>query len=142
MRFNPGPGWGGHCIPIDPFYLSWKAREFGRATHFIELAGEINVRMQEYVTGRLQQIDHLLQQEAVVSYHDPHIPRVPRLRSRLSLARMESVPLTAEVLEASDAVLLVTDHSSLDYELVLRYAPLIVDTRGVYREGGGKVVKA
>ncbi|HUF89537.1 MAG TPA: nucleotide sugar dehydrogenase [Gemmatimonadota bacterium] len=53
MRFNPGPGWGGHCIPIDPFYLTWKAREFGAYTRFIELAGEINTRMPEYVVDRV-----------------------------------------------------------------------------------------
>ena len=53
MRFNPGPGWGGHCIPIDPFYLTWKAREYGETTKFIELAGEINVRMPAYVVQKL-----------------------------------------------------------------------------------------
>ncbi|MEM9072477.1 MAG: nucleotide sugar dehydrogenase, partial [Myxococcota bacterium] len=54
MRFNPGPGWGGHCIPLDPFYLSWKAREYGVPPKFIELAGEINVEMPKYVVGKLQ----------------------------------------------------------------------------------------
>jgi UDP-N-acetyl-D-glucosamine dehydrogenase len=53
MRFNPGPGWGGHCIPIDPFYLTWKAREYGVATRFIELAGEVNAGMPAYVIHRL-----------------------------------------------------------------------------------------
>src|SRR5215469_13059804 len=53
MRFNPGPGWGGHCIPLDPFYLSWKAREYGVTPKFIELAGEVNVRMPEYVLEKL-----------------------------------------------------------------------------------------
>ena len=53
MRFNPGPGWGGNCIPIDPFYLTWKAREFGAYTRFIELAGEINTRMPEHVVDRV-----------------------------------------------------------------------------------------
>jgi UDP-N-acetyl-D-glucosamine dehydrogenase len=54
MRFDPGPGWGGHCIPIDPFYMAWKAREYEVPTKFIELAGEINVRMPEFVIGKLQ----------------------------------------------------------------------------------------
>ncbi|MEM8997817.1 MAG: nucleotide sugar dehydrogenase [Acidobacteriota bacterium] len=54
MRFTPGPGWGGHCIPVDPFYLSWKAREFGQTARFIELAGEVNVEMPRYVIGKLQ----------------------------------------------------------------------------------------
>jgi UDP-N-acetyl-D-glucosamine dehydrogenase len=178
MRFNPGPGWGGHCIPIDPFYLSWKAREYGRSTHFIELAGEINVRMQEYVIGRLQQalnrcgkalqgsrvlvlglaykkdiadcrespafalIQPLLEQRAVVCYHDPHVPLAPRPHGWHGLPTVEPVPLTAEVLAASDVVLLVTDHSAVDYDLVLRHAPLIVDTRGVYRGHHEKVVRA
>src|SRR5205814_10597683 len=54
MRFNPGPGWGGHCIPLDPFYLAWKAREYGVTTKFIELAGEVNVEMPHYVIEKLQ----------------------------------------------------------------------------------------
>ncbi len=54
-RFNPGPGWGGHCIPVDPFYLSWKAREFGLRARFIELAGEVNVEMTRYVLAKLQE---------------------------------------------------------------------------------------
>ena len=54
MRFDPGPGWGGHCIPVDPFYLSWKAREYGVSSRFIQLAGEVNVAMPEYVVGKLQ----------------------------------------------------------------------------------------
>ncbi len=53
MRFDPGPGWGGHCIPIDPYYLSWKAREHGKSTRFIELAGEINTGMPEHVVARV-----------------------------------------------------------------------------------------
>src|SRR5581483_398283 len=53
MPFYPGPGLGGHCIPIDPFYLTWKAREYGQSTRFIELAGEINQAMPEYVVGRV-----------------------------------------------------------------------------------------
>ena len=53
MRFDPGPGWGGHCIPIDPYYLAWKAREYGKSTRFIELAGEINTTMPEHVVARV-----------------------------------------------------------------------------------------
>ncbi|MCH9647001.1 MAG: nucleotide sugar dehydrogenase [Deltaproteobacteria bacterium] len=54
MRFNPGPGWGGHCIPVDPFYLSWKAREFGSTPRFIELAGQVNIEMPQFVIHKLQ----------------------------------------------------------------------------------------
>jgi UDP-N-acetyl-D-glucosamine dehydrogenase len=178
MRFNPGPGWGGHCIPLDPFYLSWKAREYGAATHFIELAGEVNVRMPEYVVQKLllalnergravkgskililglaykkdiddprespafEVIHHLARLGAVVSYHDPHVPRAPRMRSWPDLPALTSQPLTAEVLAAHDAAVVVTDHSAVDYELVARHAPLVVDTRGVYRAPRANVVKA
>jgi UDP-N-acetyl-D-glucosamine dehydrogenase len=178
MRFDPGPGWGGHCIPLDPFYLSWKAREFGVAPKFIELAGEINVAMPAYVVEKIQHalntrgkpfkgsrilvlgvaykkdiddprespafevIDRLLKSEAVVSYHDPYIERAPRMRSWPDLPPMASVPLTPETLTSSDAVVIITDHSSVDYEMVARHAPVVVDTRGVFRTPRSNVVKA
>ena len=169
MRFDPGPGWGGHCIPIDPFYLAWKAREHGVTARFIELAGQTNVRTVEYVIERLTRalnergkpvrgsrvlvlglaykrdvadprespafelIHGLLRLAARVSYHDPHIPQAPRMRSWPDLEPMASQPLTAETLAASDAVLIVTDHSAVDYRLVLAHASLVIDTRGVCR---------
>ena len=178
MRFNPGPGWGGHCIPLDPFYLSWKAREFGLAPRFIELAGEVNVEMPAYVLMKLQEalnergksvkgsrilvlglaykkdiddprespafeiIQKLLHLKADVSYHDPHVPRAPRMRSWPHLPEMTSVPLTREALAGSDAVVVVTDHTAVDYDLVSCAAPLIVDTRGVYRQPQPNVVRA
>ncbi|MGA7991386.1 MAG: nucleotide sugar dehydrogenase [Thermoanaerobaculia bacterium] len=178
MRFNPGPGWGGHCIPLDPFYLSWKAREFGVAPKFIELAGEINVAMPAYVVEKIQHalntrrkpvkgsrilvlglaykkdiddprespafevIEHLLKLEAIVSYHDPYIAQAPRMRSWPDLPPMTSVPLTPETLAASDAIVIITDHSSVDYEMVARHAPVVVDTRGVFRTPRPNVVKA
>ena len=178
MRFNPGPGWGGHCIPLDPFYLTWKAREYGVSTRFIELAGEVNIQMPRYVIGKLQSglnelgkpikgsrilvlglaykkdiddprespafeiLDELLHLGARVSYHDPHIPRAPRMRSWPDLPPLVSEPLTAETLRATDGVLLVTDHSAVDYELVAQHAPLVVDTRGIYRQSRPNVVKA
>lgn len=178
MRFNPGPGWGGHCIPLDPFYLSWKARESGPAPKFIELAGDVNVEMSLFVVGKLQLalnergqavkgsrvlvlgiaykkdiddprespafeiIERLLQLGAEVSYHDPHIPVAPRMRSWPSLPAMESVPLDESTLRAQHAVVLITDHQAVDYELVARAAPLIVDTRGVFRTPAANLVKA
>ena len=178
MRFNPGPGFGGHCIPLDPFYLAWKAREYGMSTKFIELAGEVNVRMPEYVVEKLmlalnqqgralknakvlvlglaykkdiddprespsfELIDHLLRLGALVTYHDPHIPVAPSMRSWPDLPPMRSVDLNEETLQSSDAVLIATDHSAVDYAMVLEHAPLIIDTRGVYREKHPKVVKA
>ena len=178
MRFNPGPGWGGHCIPVDPFYLSWKAREHGVSARFVELAGEINVAMPRYVVGKLQGalnqrgkavkdakvfilglaykkdvadprespafeiLDLLLGLGAEVSYHDPHVPEAPAMRNWPDLPELRSVELTTEVLAAQDAVLVVTDHSAIDFDLVSDNAALIVDTRGLFRRGDEGVVKA
>jgi len=178
MRFNPGPGWGGHCIPIDPFYLSWKARQYGIATRFIELAGEVNIRMPQRVVEKLQGalngqgkpvkgskilvlglaykkdvadprespafeiLSQLFELGAEVSYHDPHIPQAPSMRSWKHLGALESKPLTKEVLNSQDAVILVTDHSAVDYDFVLEHAPLLIDTRGVHRQPNPKVVRA
>ena len=178
MRFNPGPGWGGHCIPLDPFYLAWKAREYGQPTRFIELAGEVNVAMPAYVVEKLQLalndrekavrnakvlvlglaykrdiddprespafelIDRLLALGARVSYHDPHIPEAPRMRSWPDLPPMQSVELSADTLTDVDVVLIATDHSVIDYDFVAEHAPLIIDTRGIYRTDRPNVVKA
>jgi UDP-N-acetyl-D-glucosamine dehydrogenase len=178
MRFNPGPGLGGHCIPLDPYYLAWKAREYGVTTRFIELAGQVNVDMPQYVMECLQNglnereksvkgsrvlvlglaykkdiddprespsfelIELLLQRGARVDYHDPHLPMAPSMRSFPRLPPMKSVPLTPELLRTVDAVLIATDHSAVDYKMVLDHAPLIVDSRGVYREPHSNVVKA
>lgn len=181
MRFNPGPGWGGHCIPIDPFYLSWKAREHGCRARFIELAGEVNVEMPKWVVEKLQRalndvgkpvrgakilllgvaykanigdprespafeiLDLLLDLGADVGYHDPHVSVAPAMRTWPDLPPLRSQPLTAEVLAAQDAVLVVTDHQGIDYDLVLDSAELVVDTRGVYRHGTNgieRVIKA
>jgi len=178
MRFNPGPGWGGHCIPLDPFYLSWKAREHGVDTKFIELAGEINRGMPFYVIERLQLAlnarkksvngsrvlllgmaykkdvgdtrespaypiaQRLLALGAQLGYHDPLVSELPDTRSWPGHPDLRSLPLTAELLSAQDAVVIVTDHSGVDYALVLEHAGLIVDARGVYRSVHPKVVKA
>jgi UDP-N-acetyl-D-glucosamine dehydrogenase len=178
MRFNPGPGWGGHCIPLDPFYLVWKAREYGVTPKFIELAGEVNVQMHHYVVEKLQQalnergravkgcrililglaykkdiddarespafeiLGSILRLGASVAYHDPHVAKAPRTRAWPDLPPMSSQELTPELLSAQDAVVLVTDHSNVDYELVARHARLVVDARGVYRQPLPNVVKA
>jgi len=178
MRFNPGPGWGGHCIPLDPFYLVWKAREYGITPKFIELAGEVNVQMPHYVLEKLQLalnergkalkgsrilvlglaykkdiddarespafeiLELLLRRGAEVSYHDPHVAKAPRTRARPELPPMESQPLTVALLQSHDAALVVTDHSAVDYEMVVRHSPLVVDTRGIYRAPRENVVRA
>ncbi len=160
MKFTPGPGVGGHCIPLDPHYLAWKMRTLNYRTRFIELAGEINAEMPEYWVGRVvdrlneqgratrgskvlvvgvaykKDIDDIRESPALdvirllqrrgasVSYHDPH---VRRLRDEdIDLA---SVPLNSETLAAADCVVIVTDHSDIDYALVERCARVVVDTR-------------
>jgi UDP-N-acetyl-D-glucosamine dehydrogenase len=174
--FYPGPGLGGHCIPIDPFYLTWKAREYGVNTRFIELAGEVNRSMPEWVVGKVvdglnqkgkalkgarvlvlglaykknvddprespaAEIMEILQRKgALLSYSDPHIPQFPPMRRyRFDL---RSVEITAEVLDAVDCVLVVTDHDAFPYDLIAKHASLIVDSRGVYRDGTPNVVRA
>jgi UDP-N-acetyl-D-glucosamine dehydrogenase len=177
--FYPGPGMGGHCIPIDPYYLSWKAREYDFTTRFIFLAGEINVHVPYYVVAKIQDalngrgksmkgakililgvaykkdvddarespalaIMHLLQKKgAVILYHDPHIPVLPRFRKYYF--KLKSSPLTKGLLQRVEAVVVVTDHSSIDYSWVVKYAPLVIDTRNVtknMKQGKKKIVKA
>lgn len=178
MRFNPGPGWGGHCIPVDPFYLTWKAREHGLRTRFIELAGEVNIEMPRYVLMKLRTalnernkpmkgskilvlgiaykpdiadprespafeiLSLLLHQGAEVSYHDPFIPKAPHMRTWPDLPAFESVPLDEATLAGQDAVLLITNHKNVDYDLVARAAPLVIDTRGVYRDLAPNILRA
>jgi UDP-N-acetyl-D-glucosamine dehydrogenase len=178
--FYPGPGLGGHCIPIDPFYLTWIARQHGFSTRFIELAGEVNTAMPQYVVERLREalarrgkvlsgskvlllgmaykkdiddprespgfelMELLLHEGASVSYNDPLIPRLPKMRRYPQLA-MSSVPLSAEMLAGQDAVLIVTDHSAYNFDWIVANSPLVVDTRGATRNvaaGLDKIVKA
>ena len=158
MRFSPGPGLGGHCIPVDPFYLTWKAREFGFYTEFIELAGKVNEEMPYFCRSLVSQaLNHhaqkamkgsrilvlgvaykpnigdlrespalkiisLLQNAgAEVSYHDPHAPHIHEQGLELSAVSYEP--------KNYDCVVIVTDHSSLDYEQLVDEAPLVVDLR-------------
>lgn len=176
--FYPGPGLGGHCIPIDPFYLTWKAREYGMSTRFIELAGEINHAMPAWVIGKvvdalnrrgkslngakvlvlgvaykpniddqrespaLEILTLLRQQGAQVNYSDPHVPRCYGHRHYPDLD-LTALPLTTETLQAQDAVVLATNHSAFDLELIGCHARLIVDTRNAFKGfPPDKVVKA
>jgi UDP-N-acetyl-D-glucosamine dehydrogenase len=177
--FYPGPGLGGHCIPIDPFYLAWKARQYGEPTRFIELAGEINTAMPEYVINKLaaalndrrlpvrgskilvlglaykkdvddsrespsiELIKLLRSRGAKVDYNDPHIPKTRKGREHD--LRMKSVPLSAARLKSYDAVLISTDHSAYDYEMIVKNSSLVIDTRNAtagVRSGRSKIVKA
>src|SRR5437867_3613525 len=166
--FYPGPGLGGHCIPIDPFYLSWKAKEFDFSTRFIQLAGEINTSIPHYVVERIGstlndrskairgakililgvaykkdvddvrespalEIMELLQNHgAILSYSDPYIPRLHKMR-HYDFSSMSSVALTPELLKNQDVAVITTDHTTVDYQFVVDHAPLVVDTRNATR---------
>src|SRR5688572_7589874 len=167
MAFYPGPGIGGHCIPLDPHYLSWKARQHGFDSRFISLAEEVNSRMPEHVvqlvadglndeqkavkgsnvlllgvaykrdvddvreSPALSIIDRLRAKGANVRYHDPFVKelRFDDAHIEGSGEPLSSVPLTDEELGAADCLIIVTDHSEIDYKHVCSTAPLIVDTR-------------
>ena len=180
QAFYPGPGLGGHCIPIDPFYLTWLARKQGLTTRFIELAGEVNSRMPEYVVSRLadflndqakpikgskiallgvaykkdvddprespsfELLDLLIRRGAVVSYNDPHIPRLPKMR-HWDVPEMSSSELTPQYLAEQDCVLIATDHSAYDYDFIVRHSRLVLDTRNATKNvtcGREKIRKA
>jgi len=179
MPFTPGPGLGGHCIPLDPHYLSWKMRTLAYKTRMIELASEINAEMPEFVVrkaaealndeakpvrgsralvlgvaykrdvGDLREspaleVVRLLQEGgAEVEYHDPHVAEiVDDGHTALAGLPLRGVPLTPGTLSGADVVVVVTDHSAVDYDLVARHARLVVDARGVMRgaEGAARVV--
>jgi len=168
MPFYPGPGLGGHCIPVDPYYLSWKAREYDFATRFIELAGEINTAMPYHVVEALAEalnerrksikgskvlvlgiaykkdvddlrespslklLELLAARGAQLDYNDPHFPALHKMR-HYDFSHMRSVELTPERLASYDCVLIATDHTSYDYEAIVRHAQLVVDTRNATR---------
>ena len=184
MAFYPGPGIGGHCIPLDPHYLSWKARQHGFESRFIGLAEEVNSRMPDHVvqlvadglndarkamngsrvlllgvaykkdiddvreSPALSIIDRLRAKGADVRYHDPFVKEV-RFDDAHTVgggAPLQSAPLTDEELRASDCVVIVTDHSSIDYQRICQLTSLIVDTRNALnsdlrRESSARIVR-
>jgi UDP-N-acetyl-D-glucosamine dehydrogenase len=165
MSFQPGPGLGGHCIPIDPFYLTWKAREYGFYTEFIELAGKVNESMPYFCRSLVSQaLNHSLERSlkgseilvlgvaykpdisdtrespavklisllrnagATVAYHDPHVPGLAE-----NGLELRSVPLEPG---RYDCVVVVTNHSEIDYERLVDEAKLVVDLRNATGTNG------
>jgi UDP-N-acetyl-D-glucosamine dehydrogenase len=160
MKFTPGPGIGGHCIPLDPHYLAWKMRTLNYKTRFIDLASEINSDMPRYVVAKVadalnderkavngsrvlvlgiaykKDIDDMRESPALdvmrlleelgaeVVYHDPYVPSFQE-----NGVRHEGVALTDKELDRADAVVIVTDHASVDYQRVVNRASVVVDTR-------------
>jgi UDP-N-acetyl-D-glucosamine dehydrogenase len=165
MPFYPGPGLGGHCIPIDPFYLSWKARQSGFECRFIELAGHVNGGMPEFVVERvtdalnsaqksingsrihllgvaykkdvgdvrespaLDILELLHRRGAVLSYTDPFVPSLKVGDMTIESTDFEPV--------AVDCAVICTNHSSFDYEAIIKKFPLIVDTRNALKGRNG-----
>jgi UDP-N-acetyl-D-glucosamine dehydrogenase len=161
MRFDPGPGLGGHCLPVDPFYLSWKAREYGFPVEFIELAGKVNQAMPLHCLERIERAlnDHAkpVRNSRIAVLGVAYKPGVGDLRESPALRIMEmllergadlvyhddhvpSLPALglrnqplATALEGCDAAVIVTAHPDVDFGAVVREAPLVVDFRGVTR---------
>ena len=167
MPFYPGPGIGGHCIPLDPHYLSWKARQHGFDSRFIGLAEEVNSRMPEHVvqlvsdglnddrkamngarvlllgvaykkdiddvreSPALSIIDRLRSKGCDVRYHDPYVSELQfdDAHAQAGGEPLTSVELSDEEIKGADCVVIVTNHSNVDYPRVLTLAPLVVDTR-------------
>ena len=180
MPFYPGPGLGGHCIPIDPFYLTWKAREYGQPTRFIELAGEINTSMPRHVIQKLAWalnqvakplngskillvglaykanvdddrespgyvlLDMMKAEGASVAYFDPFVPVIRPSREHGHWAGTRSIAWDKETISGFDAVLVATAHSNVDYQQLVDWAKIIIDTRNAIHglEGKATVVKA
>ncbi len=173
MPFWPGPGVGGHCIAIDPSYLSWRVgQRTGHRLNFVEHAQEVNAKMPSFVAQRVAQalnakgkpvrnskvlgvgvtykqdvndvrespaivvLERLARDGAKVAYHDPFVPSL-----ELEGKRLRSRALSAALLAAQDAVVVLTAHSSVDFAEVVRHAPLVVDTRGVTRGRRSNVVR-
>jgi len=184
MPFYPGPGIGGHCIPLDPHYLSWKARQHGFDSRFIGLAEEVNSRMPEHVvqlvadglnderkamkgsnvlllgvaykkdindvreSPALSIIDRLRAKGANVRYHDPFVEelRFDDAHTDSSGEPLSSVSLTNDELQSADCVIIVTDHSDIDYKRICSIVPLIVDTRNalngdIRRESSARIIR-
>ncbi|MEO0203105.1 MAG: nucleotide sugar dehydrogenase [candidate division WOR-3 bacterium] len=172
MKFFPGPGIGGHCIPVDPIYLSWKMKMLNYNTRLIEVASEINTNMPRYVVQRISDIlnDYeksirgskililgvaykkdvsdirespaidiisiLADKGAIVYYFDPYVPKI-----KIGELEVESVELTSDILEDSDLVVLITDHSVFNYELIYKHSNLIFDTKNAFKNYKEKVYK-
>jgi UDP-N-acetyl-D-glucosamine dehydrogenase len=162
MTFYPGPGLGGHCVPVDPYYLAWKARQRNVNTEFIELSGRVNAAVPSYVVRKISGvlnksrmaingarvgllgvaykrnsadvrespaikiIELLLAEGAIVSYHDPHVPSLT-----VGGHEFRSVPNLDHFLNSQQCAVVVADHDSIDWTLVLQHAPKIVYMRNV-----------
>ncbi|MDD4239444.1 MAG: nucleotide sugar dehydrogenase [Desulfotomaculaceae bacterium] len=176
QTFYPGPGVGGHCIPVDPYYLTWKVKEYDFYSNLIELAVQINIKASYFVANKISKalnqqkkslyesrvlilgaaykrdVDDARESPAVkimsilagegakVVYHDPYIPEVELSRKLI----LKSIDLTAEEIARADCVVIATDHSCFDYELIVNNADILVDARnaiGDTMKGRREIIK-
>lgn len=171
MKFTPGPGLGGHCIPIDPFYLTWKAREFEQDTKFIELAGQINTYMPKYVVQKTLEalnsqkksingskilliglaykpdvdddresptyklMEYFSEMGAEISYYDPFLPIIKKTREHAHWAGKKSIEWSKENVQSADIVVISTNHTEINYDELVEWSQLIVDTRNSVNSG-------
>ena len=174
MPFYPGPGIGGHCIPLDPMYLSWEGKKYNYFNRFIELATDINANMPRYVLQQLQNClnkkgkclhnskvliigmsykkdiddlrespaleiyDSLLQKGAKVNYYDPYVESF-----KYKEMKVYSIELTPGNIQLADIIIVITDHTCVDYQMILDYGELVYDTRNVmklYKKGKAEVI--
>lgn len=171
MPFYPGPGVGGHCIPLDPFYLTWRAKKFGAKTKFIELAHQVNTDMKNWIINKikiemkqiskkkilvigvaykkniddcrespsLEIISGLKMNNVKVDYHDPYVAELPLTRKYNF--KLKSIPINYKNLKTYDAVLILTDHSKVNYSLIKKFSKKIFDSRGVYSPVDKKIIR-
>jgi UDP-N-acetyl-D-glucosamine dehydrogenase len=163
MRFEPGPGMGGHCLPVDPFYLAWRAREFDMSAEFVELAGKINQQMPYHCIAKLQRVlnerGRAVRGSRIAILGVSYKPNVGDLRESPAIKIIEllhglgaevvyhddhvgalerfglrSLPLE-EALDGAELALIVTAHAGIDYHAVAAHAACVLDLRGVTRPG-------
>tara|TARA_B100000963_G_scaffold156971_1_gene136605 strand:+ start:10311 stop:11588 length:1278 start_codon:yes stop_codon:yes gene_type:complete len=176
VPYYPGPGWGGHCIPVDPFYLSWKAKEFGLSSRFIELSGELNLSTQNWVLNKITQslndkklsltnsnililgiaykpdvddarespslniLYELQKRGANVDFSDPYFSKLPQTRK--FKINKDGTELNPKNLKKYDLVVLLTNHSKFDYDMIYENSETIIDTRGVFSIDRKKIIRA
>jgi UDP-N-acetyl-D-glucosamine dehydrogenase len=168
MRFEPGPGMGGHCLPVDPFYLSWRAREFDMATEFIELAGKVNQQMPYHCVAKVERLLNgagkpvrgskiallgVSYKAGVGDVRESPGLKIVTLLLALGADLRYHDPFVGELPEQglcsmaldeaiadADLALIVTAHPGVDHDAVVAHVPLALDLRGVTRRSGGKAV--
>lgn len=173
MPFYPGPGFGGHCIPVDPFYLTWKANQVGEQTEFIKLAGIINRSMPKYIFQHIKlyfKNNKLILKKILVlglsykkdipdirespslyilkllnkknikcDYYDPYFKTIPK--NSIFNKNLKSINIKAKNLKYYDAILIVTNHTKINYGDILKKSKLIFDTRNVYSKKSSKIIR-